>query len=672
MNRVRLHLQRRALALGVLVGFAWLFVLSSSAAATLHVAAKQAQIPSQQAGSSTAPCDDGSWDVVSSPNVGAGHNAIYDVAAISPGNAWAVGSHEDTDGNNVPLILRWDGAEWSVTSPAGGAGTGVLTSVSISAPDAGWAVGYYYPGGTSDGRVLILRWDGSEWRQVAGPGDSVGYLYGVTAVSESEAWAVGQYGGHQAAILRWDGSEWAIAYSLASARTQLIETAFYGVAVAGPGNVWAVGSATEDNGVHSLVIHGDGTNWSRIPSPNFGIEHTYLASVAATEPDDVWMVGYYDTGVSRYEALALRWDGRKWNVVPNPVAGSGPNSKPAQPGYPPGAKAPLKGAPSGQWPAGSYLYDAAISGSDEVWAVGAARTDSPGVEPMILRWDGISWVGDPGVGSMPNSALYGVAVTAGGPQTGARVWAVGAQDLDAVSRTLTMRYQCSSGSQTPTPTPSPLCDNYVYNTGTGTIVPGTTDTGNHCDDCVTNVSLPFPFQLYDGIYNSVHVSSNGLLMFAATTATYINTCLPATTTGIDVSILPHWDDLRTEVSGNCPGGCGIFTSISGDSPNRVFNIEWRAGHFGISGFANFEVRLYEGAPSRFDFVYGQLTQAGRSATVGVQKGLVDFTQYWCNAPGLTDGLKVSFTFEPCGVTPARARIPTSSHGPTTCGITTDH
>src|SRR5262249_32309103 len=38
---------------------------------------------------------------------------------------------------------------------------------------------------------------------------------------------------------------------------------------------------------------------------------------------------------------------------------------------------------------------------------------------------------------------------------------------------------------------------YVFTAGTDTIVPGTTDIGSHCDDCDTQIALPFPFQLYD-------------------------------------------------------------------------------------------------------------------------------------------------------------------------------
>ena len=49
---------------------------------------------------------------------------------------------------------------------------------------------------------------------------------------------------------------------------------------------------------------------------------------------------------------------------------------------------------------------------------------------------------------------------------------------------------------TPTPLPTPTCaSQYVIATSTNTIVLGTTDTDNHCDDCDTNIGLPFPFTL---------------------------------------------------------------------------------------------------------------------------------------------------------------------------------
>src|SRR5205823_2960867 len=134
-----------------------------------------------------------------------------------------------------------------------------------------------------------------------------------------------------------------------------------------------------------------------------------------------------------------------------------------------------------------------------------------------------------------------------------------------------------------------------------------------------NINLPFSFTLYGASYSSANVSSNGNLQFTTTNAAFTNTCLPATAMG--PTIFPHWDDLRTDTTGSCTGGCGIYTSVSGSAPNRIFNIEWRTFYFAGSGNAYFEVRLYEAAPSHFDVILGTLDGGGTSATIGVQEDL---------------------------------------------------
>src|SRR5262249_23644890 len=69
--------------------------------------------------------------------------------------------------------------------------------------------------------------------------------------------------------------------------------------------------------------------------------------------------------------------------------------------------------------------------------------------------------------------------------------------------------------------------NYVITQFTGaSIVPGTTDTGNHYDDGTTTISLPFNYQLYDQTFGSVVISSNGTLQFNSNNSTYVNGCLP--------------------------------------------------------------------------------------------------------------------------------------------------
>ena len=139
---------------------------------------------------------------------------------------------------------------------------------------------------------------------------------------------------------------------------------------------------------------------------------------------------------------------------------------------------------------------------------------------------------------------------------------------------------------TPTPTatstPTPCIGLYVINQIGGSIVPGTTDSGNHGDDQVTNIPLPFSYTLYDQTFNSINVSSNGNAQFTTTDTAFTNVC-PLPWTSHNDTIFPYWDDQRTDAQTGCaafPGGtCGVFTSISGTAPNRIFNIEWRTVYF---------------------------------------------------------------------------------------------
>src|SRR6185436_11802900 len=109
----------------------------------------------------------------------------------------------------------------------------------------------------------------------------------------------------------------------------------------------------------------------------------------------------------------------------------------------------------------------------------------------------------------------------------------------------------------------------------------------------------FTYTLYNQSFASVNVNSNGRLDFVTVNEPlgYTETCLPAAPNvgPYDYTIFAHWDDQRTDTGTGCssfPTGCGIFTSVSGSAPNRIFNIEWRTIYFGSTAqTANYEVRL---------------------------------------------------------------------------------
>ncbi|MFN7020145.1 MAG: hypothetical protein ACK4WH_02300 [Phycisphaerales bacterium] len=188
------------------------------------------------------------------------------------------------------------------------------------------------------------------------------------------------------------------------------------------------------------------------------------------------------------------------------------------------------------------------------------------------------------------------------------------------------------------------CVDYTVATGPATFIAGDTDIGNHCDDCVTSVTFPFPVSLYGVSYFSANASSNGNLQFVSALGSFGNLCLPWAAGG--PTIFPLWDDLYTTTIGS---GQGIFTSVSGTSPNQVFSIEWRAQNCcsAAAPVHNFCVIFYE-SETYFDIVYNTVDGAtGTDSTVGVQaSGTGPQTQYWCNTTGVgapTSGLSLRFT-----------------------------
>src|SRR6476620_11513352 len=229
------------------------------------------------------------------------------------------------------------------------------------------------------------------------------------------------------------------------------------------------------------------------------------------------------------------------------------------------------------------------------------------------------------------------------PTTSASGWRlrIGAFNLGGGGTPTPTPTASPSSTPTSTPTATPAGCQYTFTTGTDTIVPGTVDTGNHTDDGDTFVALPFSFSLYDQTYSGVNVNSNGRLDFVCINEPggYMAACLPPPPNlcPFDYTIFA-WSDFNTGVVGegcaNFASGCGVFTSVSGTAPNRIFNIEWRAVYFADhTQTANFEIRLYENNPNkRFDIIFGTIQPGSDQLYVsGVEGAGGAFTQDFCDA-----------------------------------------
>jgi hypothetical protein len=315
------------------------------------------------------------------------------VAATSPRNAWAVGD-EVTDFGWNPMyrtwIEHWDGTAWTrQAAPNPGApymNLNGLGGVAATSPTNAWAVGAYNDMAMSccsgAGHTLILHWDGQTWARVpapnpAHPGDNG--LTAAAATSPRNAWAVGTSaipeteggGGDKALILHWDGTAW----TRVPSPNPGSENGLRGVAATSPDNAWAVGflaSINRDGSVSekTMILHWDGTAWTRVPSPNPSSD-SFLSAVTATSPDNAWAVGAFSTtrdGSYYQKALILHWDGTAWTRIPSPR--TGPYSYPY------------------------YLGAVAATSPDNAWAVGLSGTNRDGSVSegaLILHWDGTAW-----------------------------------------------------------------------------------------------------------------------------------------------------------------------------------------------------------------------------------------------------------------------------------------
>ena len=192
---------------------------------------------------------------------------------------------------------------------------------------------------------------------------------------------------------------------------------------------------------------------------------------------------------------------------------------------------------------------------------------------------------------------------------------------------------------------------YTTATGAGTITSGGADIGNHCDDCVTLVNLPFPMSVYGTPISLAYAGSNGSLQFSTVPNPepfFFHGCVPVNPTqgGPFLNTLfPYYDDLRTDELGTC-AACGIFTQTLGTPPARQFIIRYKTTYFHHPGTAEFEVLLTEGSDT-LSVIYGVSDNNGAGAASGIQRDLTQFTSFTCNEAVLTPGLRVDYTPTPC-------------------------
>lgn len=355
----------------------------------------------------------GGWRTVPGPAVAAGASAnLTAVAMASPSRGWASGfTLASQNAPFEPLLAGWNGRRWRTIRVRLGSGiAGRLDGLAAVSPGNAWAVGTAYPGRNS-AQPLILHWNGRRWARspaAAVPGFGYAELLGVAAHGAADAWAVGEAQSATSQELRpviehWNGRRWRL---IANPKVPPM-TALSSVTVAADGEAWAAGTPFTDTG-RAVILHWTKHSWVTSATPRTG-GAVLMNAVTAVGPGNVWAVGSDSAAGGPFLPYALHWNGRKWTLVTvaHPgekdaswefesvtSAGHGRlvavgSDTAAGPGVPGRA---LYGVWNGRaWslstgPHITQLNAVSFDGGRAIWAVGSQSTSSQSFRPVVQIW----------------------------------------------------------------------------------------------------------------------------------------------------------------------------------------------------------------------------------------------------------------------------------------------
>ena len=342
------------------------------------------------------------------------NNTLASVAAAATNDVWAVGSSFSTSASQG-LIEHWDGSSWKVVPNAnpGGNFYGLNGVAAVSTNDI-WAVGYSRATASAPIQTLIEHWNGIAWSITPSPSRStnISELFGVTAISSGNIWAVGYSGDqntvtYQTLVEHWDGLQWQIVSSPNSGVTTRLSS----VSSASANDIWAVGWAkrTTRSGIYPVTEHWDGSSWSLVANSGTAGGVEWEQGIIALAKNDAWFVGTYS---------ANHWNGSAWNAVTIPNV------------Y-------------------SLIVGLTTSSSSDIWAVGREYINTSNTYiTLIEHWDGSQWsiAASPSPGAAFNK-LYGAATAARND-----VWGVGTYaDTSGNYQTLSEHWNGSNWIVVPTP-----------------------------------------------------------------------------------------------------------------------------------------------------------------------------------------------------------------------------
>jgi hypothetical protein len=256
------------------------------------------------------------WRIADSPLLESTSN-LRSVVAVDATHAWAVGgerySSAAPDTSGAPVIERWDGQAWHREPLPDLKWPGFLHYVAADSPTNVWAVGSHTGSSLQDTVTRVLRFDGTGWREVPFPigGNPGSVLITGLAVTGSHVWVVGNKGA--AVVLQeWDGKAWHARQPPTRCLGGIpTYCTFTGITAFAPNDIWAAGNGSWSGFEGALLFHWNGSDWQTVDIGSNGHQFS-MNAVHGRPPSDLWAVGNLFNAGTPY---VVHGDGRSWKVV---------------------------------------------------------------------------------------------------------------------------------------------------------------------------------------------------------------------------------------------------------------------------------------------------------------------------------------------------------------------
>lgn len=178
-------------------------------------------------------------------------------------------------------------------------------------------------------------------------------------------------------LLHYDG------LAITNMQSPMGNTTYLGLWGSSSDNVWLVGQDTSEV---IKIARWNGSTWLAVP--DISSNAFWVSNLWINQPNDVWLVGYWDRSVGLY-GFAAHWDGTTWAIIESPdmrtpyaVWGNGSGDIWIFADNPKLIHGDGKIFKEENTPQNLDIYDVWGNNAKDAWAVGTVN---------VLHWDGTSW-----------------------------------------------------------------------------------------------------------------------------------------------------------------------------------------------------------------------------------------------------------------------------------------